>query len=87
MEMLLDFFVHVLAETIIGISQSNKSSKILRLFVIILMIIVMVLLFVLAYYSRGNLISMWSLLLFGIIIAIFLVRLAIEVIKIKQKKE
>lgn len=86
MEVLLDFFVHVLAETTIGIAQSNKSSKILRLFAIILMIIVMILLFVLAYYSRRNLVSMWSLLLFGITIAIFLVRLAIEVIKIKRKK-
>ena len=87
MEALLDFFVHVLAETTIGIAQSNKSSKALRLFVVVLMIIVMILSFALAYIYRGNIVSMWMLLLFGIIIAIFLVRLCVEVIKIKQRKE
>ena len=87
MEALLDFFVHVLAETTIGIFQSNKSSKALRLFVVVLMIIVMTISFVLAYFYRGNIISMWALLLFGMIIAIFLVRLCVEVIKIKQRKE
>lgn len=85
MEDILEFFVYLFTETVIGIEQSNKSSKGFRLFVFILLVMVMFLLLGLAFLYRNNNALIWAILIFALIIILFIGSLWTKFIKLKNK--
>lgn len=85
MESILEFFIYLFTDTIIGVQQTKKDSKGLRLFVLILLVIVMFLLFGLAFIYRNNSALVWAFLIFACLIALLLGKLWIKVIKIKEE--
>ena len=85
MEDILEFFVYLFTETVIGIEQSNKSSKGFRLFVFILLVMVMFLLLGLAFLYRNNYALIWAILIFALIIMLFIGSLWTKFIKLKNK--
>lgn len=85
MEDILEFFVYLFKETVIGIEQSNKSSKGFRLFVFILLVMVMFLLLGLAFLYRNNNALIWAILIFALLIILFIGSLWTKFIKLKNK--
>jgi len=85
MEDILEFFVYLFTETVIGIEQSNKSSKGFRLFVFILLVMVMFLLLELAFLYRNNNALIWAILIFALFIILFIGSLWTKFIKLKNK--
>ena len=84
MEDIIEFFVYLFTETIIGIEQTKKDSKGFRIFVFILMIIVMGLLFGLSIIYRNNTALTWAILIFALIFILFIGLLCREFIKLKR---
>ena len=84
MEDILEFFVYLFTETVIGIEQSNKSSKGFRLFVFILLVMVMFLLLGLAFLYRNNNALIWAILIFALFIILFIGSLWTKFIKLKN---
>lgn len=87
MEVFLEFFIYLFSDTVISIEQARKDSKTLRVLVLVLVVLTMFSLLALSFLFKNDLTKSWGFLVFAFFIAIFLVRLSIEFIKIKQRKE
>lgn len=86
MEDILEFFVYLFTDTVIGIEQTKKDSKGFRLFVLILLCIVMFLLLGLAFFFRNNTLLVWAILICVLLIILFFRSLWRKVIELKQIK-
>jgi len=84
MENILEFFVYLFTDTVIGIEQAKKDSKGFRLFVFILLFIIMCLLLGLGFVYRNNTALVWAILIFTLLILLFVGTLWREFIKIKK---
>lgn len=87
MEVFLEFFIYLFSDTVISIEQARKDSKTLRVLVLVLVVLTMFSLLALSFLFKNDLTKSWGFLVFAFFIAIFLVRLSIGFIKIKQRKE
>lgn len=84
MEILLDIFLDFLIEGTAEISKSKKAPKSLRVFSLTVIVCTMLLLFILSYLAREDETMMWSFIVFGSFIAIFLLTLFYKYMKLKN---
>ena len=84
MEILLDIFLDFLIEGTAEIAKSKKAPKSLRIFILTVIVGTMFLLFLLSYLSREDETMMWSFIVFGSFIALFLLTLFYKFMKAKN---
>lgn len=85
MEILVELFLTYLIDGTEVYSSSRKTPKSLRVLILSFIVVFMFLLFYLAYYSRGSKIGMWTFLILGSAIALFLYNLLAEYRKMKAE--
>lgn len=85
MEILVELFLTYLIDGTEVFSSSRKTPKSLRVLTLSFVVVFMFLLFYLAYYSRGNKIGMWTFLILGSAVALFLYNLLSEYRKMKAE--
>ena len=86
MDILVGLFLEFLIEGTAEIAKSKKTPKFLRLFALALIIGTMLLLFLLSFTARADKTMMWTFVVFGSLIAFFLLNLLHEFIKLKNTK-
>lgn len=86
MEDILEFFVYLFTDTVIGIEQTKKDSKGFRIFVFTLLVIVMCILFGLGFIYKNNTAFIWAILICVLLIILFFRSLWRKVIELKRIK-
>ncbi len=84
MEILVELFLYFMIDGTEIYSESRKTPKSLRIFTLSFIIALMFMFFYLSYYSRSNTIGMWTFIILGSVIALFLYNLLTEYRKIKS---
>jgi len=87
MEDILEFFVYLFTDTVLGIEQTKKDSKGFRLFVFTLLVIVMCILLGLGIVYKNNTALIWVILIITLIVILFIGPLWREFIKLKRSKK
>lgn len=86
MEDILEFFVYLFTDSVIGIEQTKKDSKGFRIFVFTLLVIVMCILFGLGFIYKNNTAIIWAILICVLLIILFFRSLWRKVIELKRIK-
>ena len=86
MEDILEFFVYLFTDTVIGIEQTKKDSKGFRIFVFTLLVIVMCILLGLGFIYKNNTAFIWAILICILLIILFFRSLWRKVIELKRIK-
>lgn len=84
MDILVELFLEFLVEGTSKAAESKKTPKLTRLFALVLIIGTMLLLFFMAYINRTEKEMMGTFIVFGSLIAFFLLNLLYDYVKLKN---
>lgn len=84
MDILIELFLEFLIEGTAKTAESKKTPKLTRLLALALIMGMMLFLFFMAYINRTEKEMMWTFIVFGSLIAFFLLNLLYDYVKMKN---